>query len=257
MNSAMKSALATPGFVAAGTVNAGTMVGLAADNNLVIIDQERSTVERQMTVQGVEGKLIGIDVRPSNGKLYGVASDNGIYTIDATSGKATLATKMNKPFPMAERAIVDFNPVADRLRLMSSEGTSFRVNVDTGEVAVDGSHNYDKATAWAGTKPWIGAGAYTNSFAGTRATELINVDLAQGMLMLQAPPNDGVLKGVAKLSIRPDAFDVSTDSNGGNTGWAVAGTELYLVDLKNGASIPAGEIKGLRWRLTDFAAMPK
>jgi len=39
-------------------------------------------------------------------------------------------------------ATVDFNPVADRLRVMGSDGTNLRVNVEDGKAIVDGSHKY-------------------------------------------------------------------------------------------------------------------
>jgi outer membrane protein assembly factor BamB len=232
------------------------MAGLTSDNTLILIDHRAPMVEKQVRVTGVDGTLVGIDVRPSNGKLYGVATDNALYTIDADTGRATKVVAMNKSFPLAGRAIVDFNPVANRLRLMSSDGTSFRVNVDTGEVAVDGSHNYDKTAAWANDKPMVVAGAYTNSFAGTKATELINLDMTQGMLMLQAPPNDGTLKAIGKLGVKADAFDIWSDGNGGNMAMAVAGDTLYTIDLKSGAGTAVGAIKGLRAALIDIAVLP-
>ncbi len=245
---------ATP--VAFTTASAATMAGLTGDNTLILIDHRAAAVEKQISVTGVEGKLIGIDVRPANGKLYGVATDNALYTIDIDSGRATKTVALNKPFPMAGRAIVDFNPVADRLRLMSSDGTSFRVNVETGEVAIDGSHNYDKSAAWANDKPMVMAGAYTNSFAGTKQTELFNLDMTQGMLMLQMPPNDGTLKAVGKLSVKADSFDIWSDGNGTNMAFAVAGNALYTVDLKTGAGNSIGAIKGLRVPLIDVAVLP-
>lgn len=244
---------ATP--LSATPVSAATMAGLTGDNTLVLIDHRASMVEKQVKVSGVEGKLIGIDVRPANGKLYGIASDNALYTIDIDTGRATKTVALNKAFPMATRAIVDFNPAADRLRLMSNDGTSFRVNVDTGEVAVDGSHNYDKSAAWANEKPMVMAGAYTNSFAGTKQTELFNLDMAQGMLMLQSPPNDGTLKAVGKINMKVDAFDIWSDGNGGNMAFAVAGDSLYSVDLKTGAGTAVGAIKGLRVPLIDIAIL--
>ena len=75
----------------------------------------------------------------------------------------------------------DFNPVADRLRLMSAEGVSWRINVDDGKVTVDGSHKYKDAMA--GKTPRVVAGAYTNSFKDTKATTLYNIDAATGSLV--------------------------------------------------------------------------
>ena len=66
----------------------------------------------------------------------------------------------------ASTATVDFNPVADRLRVMGSDGTSLRVNVDDGKVTVDGSHKYKEGDANAGKTPKVVAGAYTQFVEG-------------------------------------------------------------------------------------------
>ena len=114
-------------------------------------------------------------------------------------------------------ATFDFNPVADRLRLMSSEGVSLRINVDDGKVTVDGSHKYKDGDANAGKTPRVVAGAYTNSFKGTKATTLYNIDAATGSLVTQAPPNDGVLNTVGSLGIAvngPVAFNIVSSRPG-------------------------------------------
>ena len=101
--------------------------------------------------------------------LYGVTADGTIFTIDIKSGQATTKARCRtlKPGTMAT---VDFNPVADRLRVMGSDGTSLRVNVDDGKATVDGSHKYKDGDANAGRNSEVVAGAYTNSSKGTKAT---------------------------------------------------------------------------------------
>jgi hypothetical protein len=54
-------------------------------------------------------------------------------------GKATKKSKLETMLPAGTSATVDFNPVADRLRIIGSDGTSLRVNVDDGEAIKDGS----------------------------------------------------------------------------------------------------------------------
>src|SRR6266511_5155859 len=106
---------------------------------------------------------------------------------------------------------VDFNPVADRLRVMGSDGTILRVNVDDGKATVDGSHKYKEGDANAGKTPKVVAGAYINSAKGAKATSLYNIDAATGALVAQAPPNDGVLNTVGSLGMAvsgPVAFNI-------------------------------------------------
>jgi hypothetical protein len=89
---------------------------------------------------------------------------------------------------------VDFNPVADRLRLVANNGQNFRINVDTGAVTVDTPLNYTPVQALGST-----GAAYTNSKAGATTTELYNLDYVSDTLVDQAPPNDGVLVKTGSL----------------------------------------------------------
>src|SRR6185503_17346688 len=127
--------------------------------------------------------VVGIDVRPADGMLYAVTADGGIYTVDAKTGAATMKSKLSETLKAGVTVTVDFNPVADRMRLMGSDGTSLRVNVDDGKVTVDGSHKYKDGDANAGKTPKVVAGAYTNSWKGTAATTLFNIDAATGALV--------------------------------------------------------------------------
>ena len=78
-----------------------------------------------------------------------------------------MKSKLSETVKAGVVVTVDFNPVADRLRVMGSDGTSHRVNVDDGKVTVDGSHKFKDGDANAGKTPKVIAGAYSNSFKGT------------------------------------------------------------------------------------------
>src|SRR5205085_1320345 len=149
---------------------------------IVTIDPATRKVATKVDIKGA-GTILGIDVRPADGMLYGVASDGNIVTIDAKTGQATMKSKLSESWKAGVTTTIDFNPVADRMRLMSSEGVSLRVNVDDGKAVVDGSHKYKDGDANAGKAPRVIAGAYTNSFKGTTATALYNIDAATGSLV--------------------------------------------------------------------------
>ena len=85
--------------------------------------------------------------------LYGLIADGTLYTI-ATDGKATMKSKLDTMVKPGGMVTVDFNPVADRLRVMSSDGTSLRVNVDDGKVTTDGSHKFADADANKDRRRW-------------------------------------------------------------------------------------------------------
>lgn len=96
-----------------------------------MFDTETLEVGGTIEVSGVEG-LTGIDVRPADKKLYGVSLAGEIVTIDTATGAATVTHALSEKLPNFEGAIVDFNPMSDRLRLMGGDGTNHRVNPDDG-----------------------------------------------------------------------------------------------------------------------------
>ena len=252
---AVAGAVAASALMTTGAHAQGRIVGLVDGKTLVTIDPASKKVTSTVNVSGA-GTLLGIDVRPADGMLYGVTSDGNIVTIDVASGKATMKSKLSEPWTRSAATTFDFNPVADRLRLMSSEGVSWRINVDDGKVTVDGSHKFKDPMA--GKNPRVVAGAYTNSFKDTKATALYNIDASTNSLVLQAPPNDGVLAAVGPLGITVNgaaAFNIVSSGPDQNEAWLAMGGALYSVDLKTGAAKMAGKISGLKGTLSDIAWM--
>jgi hypothetical protein len=251
----LAGALIASSLVATSAQAAGWIVGLVDGKSIVTIDPASRKVATKVDIKGA-ATIIGIDIRPADGMLYGVASDGNIVTIDVKSGQATTKSKLSEVLKAGVTATVDFNPVADRLRVMGSDGTSLRVNVDDGKATVDGSHKYKDGDANAGKTPRVVAGAYTNSWKGTQATTLYNIDAATGALVTQAPPNDGVLNTVGAVGMAlngPVAFNIVASQPDKNDAWLVAGGSLYSVDLKTGKATMAGKIEGLSGSLTDVA----
>jgi Domain of unknown function (DUF4394) len=255
-----KIAISTAALVAAlfsTTAMAGTIAGLSGGTTLVWIDTDAMKVTKTVEIKGAA--LVGMDVRPADKMLYGVSADGKIWIVDPATGTATMKSQISEALPANASITVDFNPVADRMRLMGSDGTSLRINVDDGKATVDGKHKYAETDAMKGKTSMVTAGAYSNSFAGTKETALYNIDKASGTLVKQAPPNDGTLNTIGALGVKLDGdigFDISSDGKGGNMGWLVAGTSLHSVDLATGAAKAVGTIAGLKGGLKDIAVMP-
>jgi len=251
---ALTGVLAASAFAATGAQAAGWIVGLVDGKSIVTIDPASRKVASKVDVKGA-GPLAGIDVRPADGMLYGLAADGTIFTIDIKSGQATMKSKMSETLKPGVNATVDFNPVADRLRVMGSDGTSLRVNVDDGKATVDGALKFKDGDAMAGKTPNVVAGAYTNSAnPKPAATALYDID-ASGTLLTQAPPNDGILNTVGSLGVKidgPAAFNI-VNKGEDNAAWLVTGGMLYAVDLKTGKATSAGKIEGVTGKLTDIA----
>jgi len=249
-------------------VQAVGITGLTRDNTLVNFDSASPASANFVSVTGVVGNLLGIDYRPADGQLYGLASSNNIYTIDSSTGAATFKSTLDAPVSVGALSGVDFNPVVDRLRVVGSNDTNFRINVDTGATLVDGNLAYAPGDANFGANPNITGAAYTNSFLGapspagvtppTRTTQLFGIDSDLDVLVLQNPPNNGTLVTVGSLGLDfspTGGFDIFADGNGGNTAYAASDSVLYTIDLATGAASSLGTIGGSR-SLTGLAAKP-
>jgi hypothetical protein len=221
------------------------------------------TIDASVAITGLNSgeTLLGIDFRPKDGLLYGITSGARIVTIDPATGAAAVkaalaADAADTTAPYAGIAgtmfAVDFNPVADRLRVIGDTGQNLRINVDTGATTTDGAINRS------GAAPMVTAAAYTNSYPGTTSTTLYDIDSASASLAMQNPPNDGTLALVGPLRVT-FAGDAGMDIAGGANGLALAAlragaggpSSLYRIDLAtgaavlvNGAATPAASVIG-------------
>jgi len=260
-------------------VRAEALVALTATNQLITFDSTTpGTLGSTVTISGLApgDALVGIDVRPANNALYGFAVDTGaggaaagvgrIYSIDAASGVATLSATLAAdpadaapptPYTSITGSFfgVDFNPVADRLRVVSDSGLNLRINVTTGLTQLDGAIAYAAGDANAGTPAQIYASAYTNSVAGAASTTLYNLDGSIGALVTQNPPNNGTLNTVAlaSLAIFSDvAFDISGQSGVGYV--VLDGATLSTINLATGDVTQLGGI-GTVGAISDIAVL--
>ncbi|MEO5786387.1 MAG: DUF4394 domain-containing protein [Casimicrobiaceae bacterium] len=199
--------------------------------------------------------LVGIDFRPSlganNGRLYavGVNSTNGsgrIYTINTMTGAATLASVLvadpadtTSPFPfltvMGNLFGVDFNPVVDRLRLVSDNDQNLRINVDTGLVQLDVPLAYVMGDPNVGDDPRVTSVAYSNNFGGATSTVLSGVDIDQSpdALVVFASANAGTLTTSLNLPFEGgglNGYDIS----------GLTGTPYFAVPTGQGTQLYAG-----------------
>jgi hypothetical protein len=157
---------------------------------------------------------------------------------------------------------VDFNPAADRLRIISDLGQNLRHNVNSGGTTlVDGTLTYtpppiDPATPTPlPIPPALGvvAAAYTNNdLEANTATTLFVVDSTMNQIAIQSPANNGLLVPTGQLGIDIDAiagFDILSDLVDGvtmrNRAFAsllMDGTySFYQINLLTGAATFLGD----------------
>jgi predicted small lipoprotein YifL len=234
----------------------GDTYALTTSNRLVTFNRDSPTLRTAVAITGLQAgeTLVGFDIRPGGataGELYVLASTGRLYTVNATTGAATLkatlaadATDATAPYAALDGTEfgLDFNPVVDRLRIVSNTGQNLRVNVDTGATITDGPL---AATG-------VSATAYTNSFAAACRTALFYISSTTDRLVTTSDPNAGTLTDVGSLGVDVtgvNGFEIVTGSDGTNTGLAlasVAGTPtLYRVNLTTGALTGGTAVSGL------------
>ncbi|RZA07378.1 MAG: DUF4394 domain-containing protein, partial [Moraxellaceae bacterium] len=196
--------------------DAGQLASFNSDKPDTLVSRETITGLR------TNDSLVGIDYRPADNKLYGVGRLGNIYIIDPLTTRAEFKSAMtadtvDTTLPYAgitgdvTLMSVDFNPAADRLRVIGNDGQNLRINVDTGATTTDGVLNGVANTQ-------VTSAAYTNSFAGTASTKLYDINVNNDRVYLQNPPNDGTLSDYANLGVNANGssgFDIDGVSNKG------------------------------------------
>lgn len=254
----LAAAVAAAGLGAmAAPAAAETFLALTGDRTILVVERTKKRVVRQFQVAG--SALVGIDYRPADGQLYGVRTNGQVVTINIANGTAALKSTLSQRLPSGVKGAIDFNPVVDRLRMVGSDGTNLRANVDDGSVLEDTDISYLAPNPFGGNKPSTLAVAYANSRAGTKTTLLYNIDGPTKALYLQLPANDGVLVPVGQLGVNvaPSVgFDIALDGKSINRGWLLSQGRLWQLDLAGGRVSNAQPIAGLGSSVRDVAVVP-
>jgi Domain of unknown function (DUF4394) len=239
------------------------VVGLTTDGRLVRFDADSPGRTRGIgKVKGLAGdqSLVGVDYRVQDGKLYGVGDAGGIYTLSTGDAGATKVGQLTVALSGSSFG-VDFNPAANRLRVVSDTGQNLRHNLDdatattpplAGMTMMDGNLTVPPATT-----PVMGVAgaAYTNNdLDPNTATTLFDLDTAADQIVVQSPANAGALAPSGKLQVDagPAAgFDIysrnafgATQGNRGFASISVLGRYgFYQVDLLTGRATRIGSFR--------------
>lgn len=300
--------LSTGASVLIGAIGGGEVVrGLSVVNNIEIvlgllgtgnslITFANTAPNRLLNANGATGVpvtgltagdvLQGLDMRPATGEIMALGTNGTtarIYRLNITGNAQTgqitaaSATLLGTGFTFPVQGVAqgtdfgyDFNPVPDRIRIVSNTRQDLRANPNNGALAAtDGLLTYIAGDVNAALTPSVTTAAYDRNFAGTLGTTLYVMDsragAAQGILAAQGGingaaaggPNSGVLVTVAPISTTAGpltftnvaGFDIS-----GISGTALAAIQpmgalssnLYTVNLTTGllTQVTAGPIGG-------------
>jgi len=238
------SSLAATFLAVAAPVQAELIFGLTTTGNIFRFDHATpGTVTGIAVITGASSAIVDIDFSPVSQLLYGIAVDGNFYSINTTTGAATLSIGVGSqiaPNTITAPTVIDFNPVADRLRVF--QGTNnFRLTGDAptfdsaqtaGTVSTDGAFS-----GVAGAN--LVAAAYTNNFNGSTSTTLYSLDTTADQLVIHSgAPQFSTLAAVGSLGVNIDATNVGFDisvNQGSTTGYVSNANSFYTINLSNGA----------------------
>jgi hypothetical protein len=199
------------------------VIGLTSDQRLVSFRACKPGRVREIgPVSGLGGgdnALVGIDYRVQGGLLYGVGNGGGVYTLDAATGEASFVSQLSVALEGTSFG-VDFNPAANRLRIVSDTGQNLRhdVSMATGGTTMDSALTYTAPPTMPVTATGITASAYTNNDATAGSppntgTTLFELDTNLDQVAVQSPPNNGILVATGQLGVDAGSaagFDIYT-----------------------------------------------
>jgi Domain of unknown function (DUF4394) len=246
------------------------VVGLTDDQQLVAF---ASNTPRKLTslgpIRGLAGdrRLVGLDCRVTNHTAYGLGDAGGIYTLRLADATATKVSQLT--VPLSGRAFdIDFNPAANRLRIISDSGQSLRHNLDdpTGTPPVGGTVADTPLSIPPATQAASGisgAAYYNNDLDPATATTLFVLDPGRDQVAIQSPANAGTLAATGTLGVDAEGdagFDIHYAPGGASAdGRGLAALKvngawrMYEVELLTGRARLVGAFPASR-QVTDLTA---
>jgi hypothetical protein len=224
--------------VATGDVIALTSTGLLISFNRAHPDPANtpSDLISSKATSGYAGsdKLMAIDYRPSDSKLYGISQKGSIYLADPSTGLVTFLrslqadpSDLSAPYAGVftgdtTKLSMDFDPQTGRLRVSGIDGQNLSIDVDTGYTITDPVINLDAK---------VSSTAYDIQ---NGISHLYGINLVNNTLVAINPSNS-TLVGTALLGIEADGtsgFDIDTNTH---IGYAMmtnsTGIGFYKIDL--------------------------
>ena len=252
-----------PSLSLAGLPNAD-IYALDNDNTLWLrVGCSGRSFTRQFNIRNVDSQVVGIDFRPADGRLYAVTAKGSVYRIETATGRATLVSSLTVKFAGGAQSLVDFNPVANALRLIGSNDQNLGVVNSAGDLNLTATQTQiayaqgdvngpvlaaDGTVIRPGADPNLVGGSYTNNFNGATTTIFYALDFNLNTLVTIAGPlvgqgssntASGRLQTIGNLidtSGQPVDITPTTDIdiytvNNNNFAVGVSGRTIFTIDL--------------------------
>jgi hypothetical protein len=203
------------------------------------------TVDRNLAITGLltGDRIVGIDFRPLDGKLYGVGIDSRVYIVDTVTAVASPVGATFTPALNGVHFGVVLDPATDRIRIQSAEsGQNLRLDPATGQVT-----NEDAVLAYAtgdlheASTPAIAATAVTTGAAGAT----YGIDWLLDEFVVMADPNNGQVTSVGstgEVTAACAALDVGVNGVVYASMTTSGDNILYTMNVSTGAATALGGI---------------
>lgn len=248
-----------------------TIFAVTAGNALIRFNAGRPQqidASRSLTGLEPEEKVLGIDFRPANSRLYAAGSSGRLYVIDTNTGVAIAVDGSDfSGLASGDQIGFVFNPVSDQIHLTDAAGHNLRLHPDTGRL-IDGNPMLagvqpDARVAYAvedrnaGRISRVAGIAYTNGH-GHAGTTSFAIDSAQATLVTlgrpegttpakaPSPPHEGRLFTIGRLEADTGThvgFDIHPVRGSAYASFRQGEhSVLYKINLANGEARRIGPI---------------
>ena len=249
------------------------LTALTKSNQLVTFDSATpGTVSAPMAITGLPASedLAAIDRRPATGQLFAMSAQSRLYTLDETSGAATMVgTGAFSPALTGNAWGFDFDPVADRIRVTGSlTGQHLTISPVDGTATAETKLSYAPGDPAGNNVPNLHGLGYSNNVPGATTTTLFAYDFTRDVVARVGSPggspdaaSTGITStignsGVPSFAAQNIGLDIAPDG----LAWALigesGGTRLNVLDLSTGIAGLVGNIGDGSDIYIDIAAPP-
>lgn len=214
------------------SASAATIFGVTNTNQLVSFNSVNpGTFLSNTQITGTSATFLAIDFRGSNGLLYGLGDDYGLYTINTTTG---FASQIGGSLPLAGSNFgFDFNEVVDAIRVVGNLDDNYVVNANTGTATQFTDVAFGAGDLNSGVDPIVSGNAYIHGTPSQFA-----IETATDSLVMQAN-NEGTLTTVGSLGVAVGprtSFDIGFDG----VAYMANDGRFWTVNLGTGAATFVG-----------------
>jgi Domain of unknown function (DUF4394)/PEP-CTERM motif len=229
---------ATAALLATGWAQATTLMGVDEVNNLISFDSAAPGITlSSVAITGLGGSsILALDLRVRTGVMYALTDDKGLYSVNTSTGAATL---VNTLAITGSNFAMDFNPTNANLRLVSNDNSNYVYNFVSNALVPGFNVAYGVASPGLADPDIVGAAYTFNDNDLATGTTLFVLDSRNDVLATLNTAT-GTLTNIGSLGVNIGARTSFDITGTGNLSFVQAGSTLYSINLATGAMTALG-----------------